>query len=140
MALRPPDGQGGEGQGTPVEFTSMLWVVQRFPLTIWAFIKRSSTASRLLVPPLAGMAIGFAVAGTVTVIVPEIVGVPPGVEIRRIRSVPYCATSAPIKYPSVAFGSTLFTPIGENMLPKLLPIRRKAVTVRVPANRFALLM
>src|SRR5579862_3636866 len=118
----------------------MACTVQRLPLIIWAFPRRSSIPPRLLVLPEAETAKGLAVDGTVMLMVDDIVGVVPGVVMTRIRKIPKKVTSGPMKYPCVALESMFVTPSGENMLAELVPIRRKAVTVSVPVNRLALLI
>jgi len=45
-----------------------------------------------------------------------------------------------MKNPELTLESRTVTPCGEKIPPRLLPIRRNGVTVRVPANRSALLM
>ena len=124
----------------------MLCAVHRLltPVSLFFLIiaanKRSSSASSGRVDPCATCAIGKDVVGTVTVRSPEIEGVPPGLLTRRISSCENTTLSTPMKYPSVAAGSSLSTPCGVNgpaPLPTASP--RNAVTVSVPLNRSALL-
>src|SRR6267378_4694695 len=70
----------------------------------------------------------------------ERTGVPPGSLMRRIRSVPENLRSVPTKNPELTLESRTVTPCGDTIFPRLLPMCRNGVTVRVPANRFALLM
>src|SRR5256885_14226439 len=84
---------------------------------------------------------GAAVSGTVRSRSAEIDGTPPGSEIRRKTSRPGVTLSTPTKNPCVAPGSSLSTPCGlAGPGPELVASCRKAVTVKVPASRSALLI
>src|SRR5437868_14310457 len=73
-------------------------------------------------------------------------GVPPGFVIRFMIRLPNAAQSVPMKYPSVADGSSFWTPCGVSIPTAPLEPERPAVvpychTVKVndPARRFVLL-
>ena len=83
-------------------------------MCIRATSNRSSEGSNPIVEPMAGTPpTGLAVLGTVRSMLPDIDGTPPGLETRRSTSRPLLTLSEPMKYPSVAAGSSLSTPCGE---------------------------
>src|SRR5712664_1781151 len=74
--------------------------------SIVAMNTRSSVVSILVDEPDACCSTGNAVVGTVRFRLPEIEGVPPGFVTRRSTSRLNRPTSTPMKYPSVACGSS----------------------------------
>src|SRR5207249_107001 len=88
-----------------------------------------------VVEPRAGWLNPGVLRGSVRVMgVPEYAGVPPGVVMRRTCNVLFSTTLLPMKYPSVAFGSSLSTPCGANGPGPEAPLvtLRNAVGVGVP--------
>src|SRR2546425_9887105 len=75
---------------------------------------RSSDVSMFVVDPEAGCVRGSDVVGTARFRLPERAGVPPGLVTRRSTRRLKNAMSGPMKYPSVASGSSLSTPRGAN--------------------------
>ena len=79
---RPP-----EELAAPLELTCMLCTVQRRPLCIFAQNSRSSTSSKGEVLPKHGTPPSEATVGdTVTLMLAEMDGVPPGLVMRRTES------------------------------------------------------
>src|SRR6267142_4662600 len=112
---RPPP----EPAPTQVVVTAILCAVHNVlaPLILFLWIdamnSRSSAESRLVVDPEAGCRSGNAVVGTVKLILPEMAGVPPGLVTRRNTRRLKELMSTPMMYPSVACGSSLSTPRGD---------------------------
>src|SRR5262245_57896089 len=114
-------------EATPALLTWMLCAVQRVDTPVMRFLwiraskRRSSIASRGETLPSAGVCMGNTVVGTVTKRLAEIAGVAPGLVIRRMARRLNVCRLGPMKYPSVAPGSSLLTPRGESgpSVPKL---------------------
>src|SRR5256712_10783095 len=110
-------------------FTAMLCAVHRVtaPVILFLWIEAmnsgSSDVSMFVVDPEAGWVSGNAVVGTARFRLPERVGVPPGLVTRRSTRRLKSAMSGPMKYPSVASGSSLSTPRGANGPAVRWPVR-----------------
>ena len=121
----------------------MLWAVQSETLPsgslpIIASKRRSSSGSSPgLGVPWAGTSSGAAVVdGTVTLRFPEMLGVPPGFEIRRMSILLSSWLSGPAMYPAPTFGSMSVAGCGESGPgPEPETRLRKAVTTIGPVSR-----
>jgi hypothetical protein len=81
---------------TPLELTAILCAVHNRPLRMCAAKRRSSSASSAVLVATEGTSNGNAVASTVIVMLSEMLGVPPGLLMRRMISSPKVASPDPI--------------------------------------------
>src|SRR4051812_188694 len=129
-----------EALDAAAEFMRRLWAVQRLispsgSLPILASKKRSSRASSPPMVPWAGTpnGVGVKVAGMVTVMLGEIVGVPPGSLILRTSRRLKVFASGPTTYPVSTPGTVSVAGCGEaGPCPEVIRLRKAVATIGPP--------